>query len=113
MSQKLLEFDFPSPTDLEDMGRKNRINIFRRYFATSRYNRLLIQIALVRSALDKSSIQSVSDLEYQHNQDFIRISQMMGQLDYHNEFLEAVREEETALEKIIEAYDRKINQTTS
>ena len=84
MCQKLLEFDFPSPTELEDMGRKNRINIFRRYFATSRYNRLLIQMALVRSALDNSSIQSVSDLEYQHNQDFIRISQMMGQLDYHN-----------------------------
>jgi len=56
MSQKLLEFDFPSPTKLEDMGRKNRIDVFRRYFATSRYNRLLIQIALVRSALDKSSI---------------------------------------------------------
>jgi hypothetical protein len=37
----------------------------------------------------------------------------MSQLDYHNDFLEAVREEETALEKIIEAYDRKINQTTS
>lgn len=108
MSQKLLEFDFPSPTELEDMGRKNRINIFRRYFATSRYNRLLIQIALVRSALDKSSIQSVSDLEYQHNQDFIRISQMMDQLDYHNEYLEAVREEETALEKIIEAFEEKL-----
>lgn len=113
MSQKLLEFDFPTLAELGDMGRKNRIDVFRRYFATSRYNRLLIQIALVRSALDKSSIRSVSDLECQHNRDFIRISQMMSQLDYHNEFLEAVREEETALEKIIEAYDRKFNQTTS
>jgi len=40
--------------ELAKADRQERMNIFRRYFAASRYNRLLIQQALVRSAQDRS-----------------------------------------------------------
>ena len=40
-------FQLPPQHELKKAGRDERKNIFRRYFASSRYNRLLIQQTLV------------------------------------------------------------------
>lgn len=48
-------FEIPSVKELQKAGMQETLNIFRRFFAYSRYNRLLIQQILVRSAFDRPS----------------------------------------------------------
>ena len=67
---KVINFKFPDKGELERIGRKERLNLFRRYFAASRYNRLLIQKNLIKSAYDESSVSEIIELERSHNQDF-------------------------------------------
>jgi hypothetical protein len=83
----------PDKGELERIGKKERLNLFRRYFAASRYNRLLTNHVL---------------LERLHNHDFfdkVRIVKEYGILD---EFIDAAKEEEYGLQKIIEAYDKRM-----
>ena len=87
------------------------MNIFRRYFASSRYNRLLIQQTLVRSATDSKLAPKVKKMEEAHNKDFVATVKAIKKSGYLDEFLEAVREEDSALSKIIEAYDNRMNRT--
>lgn len=101
----------PSPEELAKADSKERMNIFRRYFAASRYNRLLIQQALVRSALDGPLAQKVGEMEKAHNQDFFDTVRAMKKTAYFEEFLAAVKEEDEALAKIIEAYDKRMNRS--
>ena len=99
---------------LEDLARadgQERMNIFRRYFAASRYNRLLIQQALVRSARDAPLVQKVEEMEKAHNQDFVDTAKAMKKTAYFEEFLAAVKEEDEALAKIIEAYDKRMSRS--
>jgi hypothetical protein len=86
-----------------------RMNMFRRYFASSRYNRLLIQQVLIRSAADRSLEAKVKKLEEDHNKDFSSTIKAIKKSDYLEEFLIAVKEEDAALQKIIEAYDKRMN----
>ena len=51
---KVIDFKFPDKGELERIGKKERLNLFRRYFAASRYNRLLIQKNLIKSAYNDS-----------------------------------------------------------
>ena len=110
----MIDFKFPDKGELERIGKKERLNLFRRYFATSRYNRLLIQKNLIKSVYNESSPSEIVELERSHNQDFfdkIRIVKEYGILD---EFIDAAKEEEYGLQKIIEAYDKRIiNQSRS
>ena len=97
---------------LEDLGKANkqeRMNIFRRFFAASRYNRLLIQQVLIRSALNRSLVMKVQELERDHNNEFCETVQGIKKSGYFEEFLVAVNEEDEALQKIIEAYDKRMN----
>ena len=97
---------------LEAIGRvdtQQRLNIFRRYFANSRYDRLLIQQMLVRSAIDSSLRAKVKKLEREHNKDFVETIRVIKKLGYFEEFLAAAKEEDNALQKIIEAYDKRMN----
>jgi hypothetical protein len=100
-----------SHEDLDRVDAQERMNIFRRYFASSRYNRLLIQQTLVRSAGDKSLALKVSSMERAHNQDFIDTVRELKKSGYFEEFLAAVKEEDEALSKIIEAYDKRMNRS--
>ena len=84
------------------------MNLFRRYFAASRYNRLLIQKHLIKSAYDESLISTVIELERSHNQDFFDKIKIVKEYSFLDEFLDAVKEEEQGLQKIIEAYDKRI-----
>jgi hypothetical protein len=99
---------------LEDLARadeQERMNIFRRYFAASRYNRLLIQHALVRSAKDRTILSRVREMELAHNKDFVDTVKVLKKSNYFEEFLAAVKEEDDALLKIIEAYDKRMNRS--
>jgi hypothetical protein len=99
----VIDFKFPDKGELERIGKKERLNLFRRYFAASRYNRLLIQKNLIKSAYEESSPSEIIELE--RLVDKVRIVKECSILD---EFIDAVREEEYGLQKIIEAYDKRI-----
>lgn len=104
----MLKFTIPTQDVLDKMTREDRMNLFRKYFATSRYNRLYIQQRLVRSAIDKSLSPKVEDLECQHNKDFCYTLNLLNRYNYEAEFLLAVKEECEALQKIIEVYDKRL-----
>ena len=73
----------------------------------------LICVRLVNKVID-FKFPDKGELERSHNQDFfdkIRIVKEYGILD---EFIDAAKEEEYGLQKIIEAYDKRIiNQSRS
>jgi hypothetical protein len=107
----VINFNLPTLEELDKIGSKERLNLFRRYFSVSRYDRLLIQQYLIRSAYDESLIPKVKELEDLHNQDFIDKVRIVKEYGFYNEFLDAVKEEEQSLQKIIEAYDKRIGQS--
>jgi len=97
---------------LEELAKaegQERMNIFRRYFAASRYERLLIQQTLVRSARDRSLASKVKKMEQAHSKDFVDTVRVLKKRGYSKEFLLAVKEEDDALSKIIEAYNKRMN----
>ena len=107
----LLQFRFPTETDIGKRSKEERMNIFRGFFATSRYNRLLIQKILVKCALDNSLYDKVIELEANHNRNYLETQKMIECYGYMEEFVAAVKEEETALDKIIDAYQRRMRKT--
>ena len=108
---RVIDFNFPTPEEFERLGRKERLNLFRRYFSASRYDRLLIQQYLIRSSYDESLISKVKELENFHDQDFIDKVRIIKEYGFYNEFLDAANEEEQGLQKIIEAYDKRRHQS--
>lgn len=104
----MMTFSLPPLSDLKKAGHQERMNMYRRYFASSRYNRLLIQQTLVKSAADKSLAQEVERMEKEHNCDFSEMVRRISEYGYIDEFLDAVKEEDEALQKIIEAYDKRM-----
>ena len=103
-----VSFQLPQLEELVDMGSQERLNVFRRFFASSRYGRLLIQQILVRSASEKALMDKVQELERAHNQAYESMLETVRQYGFFEEFLMAVREEDSALQKIIEAYDKRM-----
>jgi hypothetical protein len=111
---KVIDFKFPDKGELERISKKERLNLFRRYFAASRYNRLLIQKNLIKSAYNESSPSEILELERSHNQDFFDKVRIVKEYAILDEFIDAAKEEEYGLQKIIEAYDKRImNQSLS
>ena len=90
------------------MGAQERLNVFRRFFASSRYGRLIIQQVLVRSALERNLLQEVAQMERDHYKNFEDTLAKVSEYGFLDEFLTAVREEDAALQKIIEAYDKRM-----
>ena len=110
----MIDFKFPDKGELERIGKKERLNLFRRYFASSRYNRLLIQKNLIKSAYNEYSSSEILELERSHNQDFFDKVRTVKECGILDEFVDAAKEEENGLQKIIEAYDKRImNQSLS
>ena len=91
------------------MGVYERMNVFRRYFASSRYNRLVIQQILIMSALDESYISKVKELEDSNNRDFFDMLKKIKCCGYIDEFLVAVKEEIQALQKITDTYEKRMD----
>lgn len=104
----MIAFRLPPKEELKKAGPQERMNIYRRYFASSRYNRLLIQQTLVKSASDKGLAAEVESMEREHNRDFADTIRRIREYGYIDEFLDAVKEEDDALQKIIEAYDKRM-----
>ena len=104
----MIAFRLPPLNELKKAGHQERMNIYRRYFASSRYNRLLIQQTLVKSANDTRLAQEVESMEQEHNRDFADTVGRIKECGYLDEFLDAVKEEDDALQKIIEAYDKRM-----
>ena len=90
------------------MGAQERLNVFRRFFASSRYGRLIIQQVLVRSALERNLLREVAQMERDHYKNFEDTLAKVSEYGFLDEFLTAVREEDAALQKIIEAYDKRM-----
>jgi hypothetical protein len=110
----LIDFKFPDYGELERIGKKERLNLFRRYFAASRYNRLLIQKNLIKSAYNELCPSDILELERSHNQDFFDKVRIVKEYGFLDEFIDAAKEEEYGLQKIIEVYDKRImNQSLS
>jgi hypothetical protein len=103
-------FELPGQEELDKIGIDERMNVFRRYFASSRYNRLLIQQSLIMSALDESYISKAKELEDSNNRDFFDTLKKIKCYGYVDEFLVAVREEIQALQKIIDTYEKRMDQ---
>lgn len=101
-------FRLPELQELTEIGEQERLNVFRRFFASSRYGRLLIQQVLVRSALEQRLLQDVIVMERDHNRNFGEMLATVTEYGFRDEFLTAVREEDAALQKIIEAYDKRM-----
>ena len=111
---KVIDFRFPDKRELERIGKGERLNLFRRYFAASRYNRLLIQKKLIESAYNESCPSDILELERSHSQDFFDKVSTVKEYGILDEFVDAAKEEEHGLQKIIEAYDERImNQSLS
>ncbi|AIF83612.1 hypothetical protein NTE_01549 [Candidatus Nitrososphaera evergladensis SR1] len=89
-------------------SREDRMNLYRRYFASSRYNRLLIQQVLIRSAGNPALAKEVAAMEKEHNSDYAKTVERVKKWGYYEEFLAAVKEEDDALTRIIEAYDKRM-----
>lgn len=51
-------------------------------------------------------------MERLHDQDYLDKIKILKEYGFFNEFLDALKEEEHGLQKIIEAYDKRMNQST-
>ena len=83
----LRHFELPRREELDNIDFQERMNVFRRYFASSRYNRLIIQQSLIMSALDASYISKVKELENAHSKEFFDILKKIKSYGYINDFL--------------------------
>jgi hypothetical protein len=108
----MTRFDLPSKKELDMIDNKERMNIFRQYFAASRYDRLLIQQCLLSCAYDESSISRVKDLERIHDENYYDKVKLIREYGFIDEFILAVKEEEQAIQKIIEAYDKRMRMSS-
>ena len=109
MNYELHNFDMPSYKDLKNMKKYERFNFYRRFFAHSRYNRLIIQLFMINYATNDSLSSVVADFQNQNLLDFYKTIKYIKNSQYFLEFLEALKEEEEALKKIIDAYNNKID----
>lgn len=109
MNYELHNFDMPSYKELNNMKKYERINFYRRFFAHSRYNRLIIQLFMINYASHDSLTSVVANLQNQNLLDFDKTINYIKKSQYFLEFLEAIKEEEEALKKIIDAYNNKID----
>ena len=104
-------FELPRREELDNIDFQERMNVFRRYFASSRYNRLIIQQSLIISALDASYMSKTKELENAHNKEFFDTVKKIKSYGYINDFLIAVKEEVQALQMIAETYEKRMNQS--
>jgi len=109
MNYELLNFVMPSYKELNNMTKYERLNFYRRFFAHSRYNRLIIQLFMINYASNDSLSSVIANLQNQNLLDFDKTIKYIKNSPYFFEFLEAIKEEEEALIKIIDAYNNKID----
>ena len=62
MNYELVNFTMPSYKELNSMSKYERLNFYRRFFAHSRYNRLIIQLFTINCASNDNLRSVVANL---------------------------------------------------
>lgn len=105
--------DIPSKDSLDIMNREQRLNMFRKFLAVSRHIRLLVHHELVRSTFDLPLRSHIDTLNQIYISTYYKFVDNVKEYGFHDELLDAIKEEDSALEKIISAYERKMSSNTS
>lgn len=105
--------DIPSKDSLDIMNREQRLNMFRKFLAVSRHIRLLVHHELVRSTFDLPLRSHIDTLNQIYISTYYKFVDNVKEYGFHDEPLDAIKEEDSALEKIISAYERKMSSNTS
>jgi hypothetical protein len=95
------------------MNREQRLNLFRKFLAASRHNRLIVHHKLVKSTFDlhlRSNIETIIHIYMDTYYEFVDNIKKYG---FDDELLDAIKEEDLALEKIISTYERRMQSTTA
>ena len=95
------------------MDREQRLNLFRKFLAASRHNRLIVHYKMVKSTFDlhlRSNIETITHIYMDTYYEFVDNIKKYG---FDDELMDAIKEEDLALEKIISTYERRMQSTTA
>lgn len=98
----------PSRENLDAMNKEQRINLFRKFLAISRHNRLILHHELVNSANNFLLRSHIDDLNKVYIDRYYEFVDHIKNSEYNDEFLDALKEEDLALQRIILAYEKRI-----
>lgn len=104
----MYKMKLPSRENLEAMKKEERINLFRKFLAISRHNRLILHHELVKSTNNFLSRSHIYDLNKVYIDRYYEFVDHIKNNGYNDEFLDAVKEEDLALQRIILAYEKRM-----
>ena len=105
----MYKIHLPSIEDLSRMNKGQRLNVIRKFLATTRHSRLIVHQELVRSTFElplRSHLGTLSQIQIGNFYEFVDNFAKNG---YQDELLEAINEETRALEKIISASEKRMD----
>ncbi len=105
----MYKIQLPSIEDLSRMNKEQRLNVIRKFLATARHNRLIVHQELVRSTFELPLRPHLSTLNQIQISSFYEFVDNFAKYGYQDELLEAINEEAIALEKIISAYEKRMD----
>lgn len=98
----------PSRENLDAMNKEQRINLYRKFLAISRHNRLVLHHELVNSTNNFLLRSHIGDLNKVYIDRYYEFVDHIKNSEYNDEFLDALKEEDLALQRIILAYEKRI-----
>lgn len=90
----MYKMKLPSRENLEAMKKEERINLFRKFLAISRHNRLILHHELVKSTNNFLSRSHIDDLNKVYIDRYYEFVDHIKNNGYNDEFLDAVKEED-------------------
>jgi hypothetical protein len=90
------------------MNREERLNFFRIFLSASRHNRLILHHNLVRSTFDLPLRPNIGTLSQIYIDSYYEFVDIMKRYGFKDELLNAITEEDIALEKIISTYEHRL-----
>jgi hypothetical protein len=109
----LFKSDIPSKDSLELMNSEQRLNLFRKFLAASRHKRLIVHRKLVKSTFDLQLRSNIETLTHIYMDTYYEFVDNIKRYGFEDELLDAIKEEDLALEKIISTYERRMQSTTT
>jgi hypothetical protein len=109
----LFKSDIPSKDSLELMNSEQRLNLFRKFLAASRHKRLIVNRKLVKSTFDLHLRSNIETLTHIYMDTYYEFVDNIKRYGFEDELLDAIKEEDLALEKIISTYERRMQSTTT
>ena len=105
----MFKSEIPSKENLEIMNREQRLNLFRKFLAASRHNRLILHHNLISSTFDLPLRPNIETLVQKYISSYYEYVDNIKRCGYNNDLLDAIKEEVTALEKIISTYEHRLH----